>query len=235
MLLKQQTLSVYRVRMKGHTLWLSFQVLNWTPDGQCSNLMTITRLLEGVTRNQIKTGNHPIVVHCRWIASFIKRDGCLPGFRRCARVWQSVAVATPVGLIIILHLLYDEIIWYTYLYYSSSKALIWVRYITALYKAETFNTALRVILMLGKRLVSYPASSLGTSYIQLGKEYNYMKPLNNHIKILLHPMISPHLNTLCWSACAINECQDLVIHLLDVCVKFHSDAVGRSAVQQWQS
>lgn len=43
-----------------------FHIHNWMPDGQCSNLMTITRLLDEVTRNQIKTGNHPIVVHCRY-------------------------------------------------------------------------------------------------------------------------------------------------------------------------
>ena len=42
-----------------------FQILNWTPDGHCSNYRTITSLLKDVVEVQMKTGNNPILVHCR--------------------------------------------------------------------------------------------------------------------------------------------------------------------------
>ncbi len=43
-----------------------FQVLNWTPDGQCSNHVTVARLLNEVLSVQLRTGNKPIIVHCRY-------------------------------------------------------------------------------------------------------------------------------------------------------------------------
>ena len=42
-----------------------FHITNWAFDGHCSNLSTVTDVIEEVTRVQMKTGNQPIVVHCR--------------------------------------------------------------------------------------------------------------------------------------------------------------------------
>ena len=43
-----------------------FHIMNWEPDGRCSNPKTITDVIEEVIMVQMRTGNHPIVVHCRW-------------------------------------------------------------------------------------------------------------------------------------------------------------------------
>ena len=43
-----------------------FHIVNWDPDGRCSNLRTITDVIKEATKVQMRTGNHPIVVHCRW-------------------------------------------------------------------------------------------------------------------------------------------------------------------------
>ena len=43
-----------------------FHIVNWNADGRCSNLKTITDVIEEVTKVQMRTGNNPIVVHCRW-------------------------------------------------------------------------------------------------------------------------------------------------------------------------
>ena len=42
-----------------------FHIVNWDPDGRCSNLRTITDVIQEVIMVQMRTGNHPIVVHCR--------------------------------------------------------------------------------------------------------------------------------------------------------------------------
>ena len=42
-----------------------FHILNWDPDGRCSNLRTITDVIKEATKVQMRTGNYPIVVHCR--------------------------------------------------------------------------------------------------------------------------------------------------------------------------
>ena len=42
-----------------------FHIINWEPDGRCSNLNTIIDVIKEVTKLQMRTGNHPIVVHCR--------------------------------------------------------------------------------------------------------------------------------------------------------------------------
>ena len=44
-----------------------FHITNWTPDGVCANLATITDVIEEVDKVQRWTGNHPIVVHCRYL------------------------------------------------------------------------------------------------------------------------------------------------------------------------
>ena len=43
-----------------------FHITNWTPDGVCANLATITEVIEELDKVQRRTGNHPIVVHCRY-------------------------------------------------------------------------------------------------------------------------------------------------------------------------
>jgi len=42
-----------------------FHITNWASDGSCSNLSTVTEVIEKVTGVQRKTGNQPIVIHCR--------------------------------------------------------------------------------------------------------------------------------------------------------------------------
>eukprot|EP00731_Ephydatia_muelleri_P019048 Em0011g1088a len=41
-----------------------FHITNWSPDGVCTNLATITDVIEEVDKAQRRTGNQPIVVHC---------------------------------------------------------------------------------------------------------------------------------------------------------------------------
>ncbi|KAL5486539.1 hypothetical protein EMCRGX_G019033 [Ephydatia muelleri] len=41
-----------------------FHITNWSPDGVCTNLATITDVIEEVDKVQRRTGNQPIVVHC---------------------------------------------------------------------------------------------------------------------------------------------------------------------------
>ena len=42
-----------------------FHITNWAFDGSCSNLSTVTDVIEEVARVQRRTGNQPIVTHCR--------------------------------------------------------------------------------------------------------------------------------------------------------------------------
>ena len=42
-----------------------FHITNWSPDGVCANLATITEVIKELDKVQRRTGNHPIVVHCR--------------------------------------------------------------------------------------------------------------------------------------------------------------------------
>ncbi|CAI8025865.1 Receptor-type tyrosine-protein phosphatase alpha [Geodia barretti] len=41
-----------------------FHITNWAPDGNCSNIKTVTDVIEEVGKVQRRTGNHPIMVHC---------------------------------------------------------------------------------------------------------------------------------------------------------------------------
>ena len=43
-----------------------FHITNWSPDGVCTNLATITDVIEEVDKVQRRTGNQPIVVYCRY-------------------------------------------------------------------------------------------------------------------------------------------------------------------------
>jgi protein tyrosine phosphatase len=48
---------------KSHQL-TQFHITNWEPDGNCSNIKTVTDVIEEVGKVQRRTGNHPIMVHC---------------------------------------------------------------------------------------------------------------------------------------------------------------------------
>ena len=52
-----QILQVHRVTQ--------FHVTNWSSDGTCSNLKVLTDVIEEVAKVQRRTGNYPILVHCR--------------------------------------------------------------------------------------------------------------------------------------------------------------------------
>ncbi len=41
-----------------------FQITCWRPDGCCSNLKSVTDVIEEMTKVQMRSGNKPIVVHC---------------------------------------------------------------------------------------------------------------------------------------------------------------------------
>ena len=43
-----------------------FHITNWTPDGSCANLKTVTDVIEEVGKVQRRTGNNPILAHCRY-------------------------------------------------------------------------------------------------------------------------------------------------------------------------
>ena len=43
-----------------------FHITNWAPDGSCANLKTVTDVIEEVGKVQRRTGNNPIVAHCRY-------------------------------------------------------------------------------------------------------------------------------------------------------------------------
>ena len=48
---------------KAH-LVTQFYIKCWEPDGHCSNLKSVTDVIEEMTKVQIRSGNKPIVVHC---------------------------------------------------------------------------------------------------------------------------------------------------------------------------
>jgi len=47
------------------------EFLNWTPDGLCANYRPVAGLIKDVIQIQRQTGDHPIVVHCRWLDSIL--------------------------------------------------------------------------------------------------------------------------------------------------------------------
>ena len=49
---------------------MQFQILNWDPQGRCSNRHTIITVVEGVYKVQRRTDNKPIVVHCRSVTMY---------------------------------------------------------------------------------------------------------------------------------------------------------------------
>ena len=55
-----------------------FHITNWAPDGHCSNIKSVTDVIEEVGKVQRRTGNHPIVVHCRYAnSSFLLQLVCI--------------------------------------------------------------------------------------------------------------------------------------------------------------
>jgi len=55
-----------------------FHITNWAPDGSCSNLKTVIDVIEEVSKVQRRTGNQPIVIHCRYaVATFYLLVVCL--------------------------------------------------------------------------------------------------------------------------------------------------------------
>ena len=54
-----------------------FHITNWAPDGNCSNIKTVTDAIEEVGKVQRRTGNHPIMVHCRYTFSLCLKP-CKP-------------------------------------------------------------------------------------------------------------------------------------------------------------
>ena len=44
-----------------------FHITNWAPDGSCSNIKTVTDVIDEIIKVQIRTGNKPITIHCRFI------------------------------------------------------------------------------------------------------------------------------------------------------------------------
>ena len=44
-----------------------FHITNWAPDGSCSNVKTVTDVIDEIIKVQIRTGNKPITIHCRFI------------------------------------------------------------------------------------------------------------------------------------------------------------------------
>ena len=54
----QQTGSAHQV--------VQLHMTNWSPDGSCSHLATITSVINEMSAIQRRTGNHPITVHCRY-------------------------------------------------------------------------------------------------------------------------------------------------------------------------
>ena len=51
-----------------------FHITCWSPDGHCSNLKSVTDVIEEMTKVQIRSGNKPIVVHC---SDTVTRSGML--------------------------------------------------------------------------------------------------------------------------------------------------------------
>ena len=46
---------------------MQFHITNWECPGRCSNLQTIVSVQEEMYKLQRRTGNNPVVVHCRLV------------------------------------------------------------------------------------------------------------------------------------------------------------------------
>ncbi|CAI8058578.1 Receptor-type tyrosine-protein phosphatase alpha [Geodia barretti] len=57
-------ITVYNIKTADAHQVVQLHMVNWSPDGSCSNLTTITCVIREMTDIQMKTGNQSIVVHC---------------------------------------------------------------------------------------------------------------------------------------------------------------------------
>ncbi|CAI8056628.1 Receptor-type tyrosine-protein phosphatase alpha [Geodia barretti] len=57
-------LSVYSEKASRTHQVVQLHMTNWSPDGSCSHLATITSVINEMSAIQRRTGNHPVVVHC---------------------------------------------------------------------------------------------------------------------------------------------------------------------------
>ncbi|CAI8024123.1 Receptor-type tyrosine-protein phosphatase alpha, partial [Geodia barretti] len=57
-------IAVYNIKTADAHQVVQLHMVNWSPDGSCSNLPTITSVIREITDIQMKTGNQPIIVHC---------------------------------------------------------------------------------------------------------------------------------------------------------------------------
>ena len=62
-----------------------FHITNWAPDGSCSNIKTVTDVIDEIIKVQIRTGNRPITIHCRFI-----------GIANCGFDWPCVYVCAVI-------------------------------------------------------------------------------------------------------------------------------------------
>ena len=44
---------------------MQLHITNWSPDGHCKDHSCVTDIIAEMSRIQMRTGNRPIVVHCR--------------------------------------------------------------------------------------------------------------------------------------------------------------------------
>ena len=70
----------------------------WSPDGSCSNLLGITEAIAEVTKIQQRTGNHPIIVHCRCVLKVFMNVyvECFPFSDTVSRSGMFCAIATTI-------------------------------------------------------------------------------------------------------------------------------------------
>ncbi|CAI8006852.1 Receptor-type tyrosine-protein phosphatase alpha [Geodia barretti] len=57
-------LSVYSEKEGSAHQVVQLHMTNWSPDGSCSHLATITSVINEMSAIQRRTGNNPVVVHC---------------------------------------------------------------------------------------------------------------------------------------------------------------------------
>ena len=75
----QQTTSAHQV--------VQLHMTNWSPDGSCSHLATITSVMNEMSAIQRRTGNHPIIVHCRCVGY------CVPiEYTHCIDLFSDLGV-----------------------------------------------------------------------------------------------------------------------------------------------
>ena len=71
-----------------------FHVTNWSSDGTCSNLKVLTDVIEEVAKVQRRTGNNPILVHCRYCHPNTDNHGSgCQGMARCFNIHRQLPVS----------------------------------------------------------------------------------------------------------------------------------------------